>query len=529
MKTSDKHTLLLVDDTPHILKLNRGIFEIAGYNVITAEDGAVALRMLDEATVDLVITDILMPTTDGYALCYTIRTNERWRHIPVIIYSATYTSSSDEAMALDIGADKFIRKPAPMVELIAAVDDVLTNGRKEAYTVPARPKLLEANRLYNEGLVSKLEKRNLELEEAQRKLERGELRLKEAHTVARLGSWEIDMVHNVHHWSPELLAMFGIDDAANPSVEAFLSILYKEDVDFVSEKIEAAFKTFKSSSFEFRFVGKSGDLRHGYSKYQVEFDNEHKPVRLYGIIQDITDRKLAEIERLGMVNELTQRNKDLEQFAYIVSHNLRAPIANILGAAQELMHPGMGGEEREFLVRGLYDSVKRMDNVVKDLNLILQIKREINERKGLVSFADLVYDIQLSIKTLIDKENAEIRCDFSAVSELVTLKSYLYSIFYNLISNSIKYRQPTVPPLIEIKSALNGVKVELLFRDNGMGIDLRKRGDQVFGLYKRFHPDIEGKGIGLFIIKSQVEILGGKISVTSEVNKGTEFKIEFGQ
>jgi signal transduction histidine kinase len=92
----------------------------------------------------------------------------------------------------------------------------------------------------------------------------------------------------------------------------------------------------------------------------------------------------------------------------------------------------------------------------------------------------------------------------------------------------VKYRQPDLEPIIEIKSRKLNNKIELLFRDNCMGIDLQKNGDQVFGLYKRFHNnEIQGKGLGLFMVKTQVEAIGGKISVNSEVNKGTEFKIEF--
>jgi signal transduction histidine kinase len=103
----------------------------------------------------------------------------------------------------------------------------------------------------------------------------------------------------------------------------------------------------------------------------------------------------------------------------------------------------------------------------------------------------------------------------------------LYSVFYNLISNSIKYCQKGVSCIIAIKSKLEKNKLTLIFKDNGMGIDLEKKGDQVFGLYKRFHTNIDGKGVGLFMVKTQVEALGGKISITSGVNKGTTFKIEF--
>ncbi len=111
-----------------------------------------------------------------------------------------------------------------------------------------------------------------------------------------------------------------------------------------------------------------------------------------------------------------------------------------------------------------------------------------------------------------------------------TLKSYIQSIFYNLISNSIKFRQQGMQPFIEISSSKSHGKVKLLFKDNGIGIDLEKKGGHIFGLYKRFHPEYaDGKGMGLFMVKTQVESLGGKISVASTVKVGTEFSIEFDQ
>jgi signal transduction histidine kinase len=113
------------------------------------------------------------------------------------------------------------------------------------------------------------------------------------------------------------------------------------------------------------------------------------------------------------------------------------------------------------------------------------------------------------------------------VNGLRTIKSYIYSIFYNLTSNSIKFKQPGIPPIIEISSFLSENKIVLLFKDNGLGIDLNKKGNQVFGLYKRFHLDTEGKGIGLYMVKTQVESLGGTIFIHSNVNTGTEFRIEF--
>ncbi|HXL56346.1 MAG TPA: HAMP domain-containing sensor histidine kinase, partial [Chitinophagaceae bacterium] len=184
-------------------------------------------------------------------------------------------------------------------------------------------------------------------------------------------------------------------------------------------------------------------------------------------------------------------------------------------------------EIKNKIISGLADSSTKLDNVITDLNHVLQIRRDLNENKITVNLSNLLNDILMSISSMIEKEKAEIKFDFIETDELITIRSYLYSIFYNLITNSIKYRQPTVNPVIKVRSCKHENKIAILFNDNGMGIDLSTNRDQVFGLYKRFHTHIEGKGMGLFMTKTQVEALGGRININSEVNEGTTFKIEF--
>lgn len=245
------------------------------------------------------------------------------------------------------------------------------------------------------------------------------------------------------------------------------------------------------------------------------------------ITEDITEQKAAEAERRQMLADIVQRNKDLEQFSYIVSHNLRAPVANILGLSELIKHPGLRLKETDELIGHLSVAAGKLDEVIMDMNNILQVKNTESKRRELVRFSDLVANIRMSIDRYMEREDVQLISDFSAINEMMTVKSYLYSIFLNLISNSIKFRQAEVKPVIEVTSTLRDNKVLLSFRDNGLGIDLKKRGEQVFGLYKRFHFHVEGKGMGLFMVKTQVESLGGKISISSEVNKGTEFLIEF--
>ncbi len=249
--------------------------------------------------------------------------------------------------------------------------------------------------------------------------------------------------------------------------------------------------------------------------------------------KDVTERKQSELKITDLnknlkayTEELVEANKGLEQFSFIVSHNLRSPVANILGLAELIDNKGYPQEVKNKFLKALFENVKRLDLVISDLNAILQVKVEMDAKKETVVLSNLVDTVQSSIQNLIEKENVQITTHFD-VPALHSVQSYLNSIFYNLIANSIKYRRQGVPPQIEISSEIKEENIVITFEDNGLGIDLDKKGDQVFGLYRRFHHHIEGKGMGLFLVKTQVELLGGKISIESEVNSGTKFTITF--
>jgi len=249
--------------------------------------------------------------------------------------------------------------------------------------------------------------------------------------------------------------------------------------------------------------------------------------RLPSAIVNAIDKRKMQLQRDEMTSDLIQRNKDLEQFAYIISHNIRGSVANMLGLADFWNPHSENKKEQEFIFKGIKSSMKKLDDVIKDLNYILQFKHGENEQKDIVNFSQLVEDIKQSMAGVIEKEETEIKCDFE-VKEIVTIKSYLYSIFYNLIANSIKYKKKGTPAVIEIMSRDAYGQTELVFKDNGIGIDLDKYGDKVFGLYKRFNQEKEGKGMGLFMVKTQVEALAGRIHVHSEPGRGCEFRITLG-
>jgi len=300
----------------------------------------------------------------------------------------------------------------------------------------------------------------------------------------------------------------------------------QEGLNFLEQDREVIRTGKKKIFHEETFTNPNGETRMFYT-IKVPFTPVTGEKAILGISNDITEQKKNEIERERMMTDILQRNENLQQFSYIISHNLRAPVASMMGLAQLLNDGSLDHDEIAMFPGHLLASVRQIDEVIRDLNKILQVEGGISETKEAVDLSELVDNICTSLNDMIQKEDVKIITDFSEAKEFVTLKSYLYSIFYNLITNSIKYHQPDLPPLIEIKSKKYDGKLIITIKDNGMGFDLLKKGNQIFGLYKRFHYHVEGKGVGLFMVKTQVETLGGKISVTSEINVGTEFTIVF--
>lgn len=330
----------------------------------------------------------------------------------------------------------------------------------------------------------------------------------------------------INSWNPSAERIFGYSavEAIGKHGSFILSgeLMQNEEVLFKQVLAGDSFNLFETTRLR-----KDGKIIFVSLSISPIFNQYGKVIGVSKIYRDISDKKLLEKEKAKVISDLIQRNRDLEQFSFIVSHNLRSPVTNVMGVCDLLQSEKLESDLSKDLINGLSKSATALDTVIRDLNYILQVKREVNELHAELFFSEIVDQIKLSISNLIIQENASIITDFSEINKFSTIKTYLYSIFYNLILNSLKYKKPHVDPIIEIKSSLQADSFTLFFKDNGLGIDLEKKGDQLFMLYKRFHFHKEGKGMGLFMVKSQVETLGGKIFVSSEVGKGTEFRIVF--
>lgn len=223
-------------------------------------------------------------------------------------------------------------------------------------------------------------------------------------------------------------------------------------------------------------------------------------------------------------HELIKHNNELRQFSYTVSHNLRGPVASLMGLLKLFQPENLNPDNAE-VFHHIETSTQRLDNIIKDLSKIIDIRNDIFQIRQQI---DLAYEVQEILSVLnreILSQNVLINKNIDEGRVIYSVRPMVHSILYNLISNALKYRAPDRRSIIEVSSSEDMENYNITVRDNGLGIDMERDKDNLFKLYKRFHHHTEGKGLGLYLVKMQAEALGGSITVDSEVDKFTEFKV----
>lgn len=312
-----------------------------------------------------------------------------------------------------------------------------------------------------------------------------------------------------------------------------LSEMYNREIRGFDVFVEAA----KQGSYENRewtYISKDG------RKFPVQLvatgirDAEGNLEGYLGIATDISQIKEKE-NKLKEVNEeleelaarLTKQNRQLANFAQITSHNLRAPVSNLL-ALLSMYKKCEDEEEREVLMEKFGSVIHHLSDTLQDLMEVLKIQGQTNRKLEEVSFKKVLRKTLDLLSGQILEPNILVEGDFDEVPEIMYDSSYMDSIFLNLISNAIKYRSEEREPLIKVKTSRDKEgNIELLVQDNGLGINLKRHGRKIFGLHKTFHRNKDSRGVGLYLTKTQVEALGGEILVKSEVDKGTTFVVKF--
>lgn len=256
------------------------------------------------------------------------------------------------------------------------------------------------------------------------------------------------------------------------------------------------------------------------------FEKNYK--RIFISTEDITENKLTERELKKSHKILIERNKRLLEFSYIISHNLRSHTSNIQTIISSLEYID-DPEEKNDMLKMLKEVSDALDETIHNLNEITSIRTNLDIAREPLNLEEYIGKTLAILSSKIKKTETTI---FTNVKPDLTINynpAYLESILLNLISNAIKYADENRKPVIKISVKYFKGNVRLIIKDNGIGIDLNKHGNKIFGMYKTFTNRPDSKGIGLFITKNQVEAMGGRIEVESEVNVGTTFKIFFNE
>jgi signal transduction histidine kinase len=238
-------------------------------------------------------------------------------------------------------------------------------------------------------------------------------------------------------------------------------------------------------------------------------------------LEKIVEEKTIELTRTN--EELVKYNGELLQFSYTVSHNLRGPVARLLGLAV-LAHKENDVQQMKQLVGFIDRTAHDLDLIIKDLSKLLELR---NNPQQFQEVVELAAEWEQSKSLLQDglTGHEQIQANFESLPTIIAVRPMVQSIFYNLLSNAIKFKSPDrILTVVATSKRING-KAVLEIKDNGLGFNIRLHHEQLFKLYKRFHTHVEGRGLGLYLIKSQVEVLHGTIEVDSEPNKGSTFTV----
>lgn len=306
---------------------------------------------------------------------------------------------------------------------------------------------------------------------------------------------------------------------------SYLDITHPEDLKYDYQAMAKMMKGTKHNyEAEKRFIGKNGNAIWALLSMSIIRDDDGKPQHFVAQINDLTHMKIHRDEVNQLLETTENQNKRLLNFAHIVSHNLRSHYSN-LDMLLDLVKIDYPDNTKNDIFPHIEEAVSHLGETVENLNEVasINIKNAImlepinllgNLNKVIKGMSALILDS----KTIVVK-------DIEQHLRVMAIPAYLDSILLNFLTNAIKYKKPGKPAHIHFHTEITEDHIILHISDQGLGIDLEKHGKKLFGMYKTFHNHKDSRGLGLFITKNQVEALGGKIEVTSQLGTGTTFSI----
>ncbi|WP_394759758.1 PAS domain S-box protein, partial [Flavobacterium sp.] len=317
------------------------------------------------------------------------------------------------------------------------------------------------------------------------------------------------------------------DDYKNVTIDDVFNSFHPDDLLKVKPYIyDCLAKQEKEFKYELRFKGLDGVYYWREDSVNVIYGEDGKYLKYIVITRDISARKESENEKNKLFKLTQKQNEKLLKFTHIVSHDIRSHTSNlsmILDLFEETNDPI---EQKEY-----FDMLKQSTNKLSDtifyLNETVTVQSGLKNEKITLNLKKEIEKAILGINAIVKTNHARINIEINDNIEIIATQSYLESIIFNMLTNAIKYRSLVRKPIINIKAEKTDDYIKVSIQDNGIGIDLEKNKDKIFGMYKTFNGNPDAVGLGLFMAKNHIESMGGRIEVESEIDKGTTFTMYF--
>ncbi|MEB3885433.1 PAS domain-containing protein [Lyngbya sp. CCY1209] len=355
-------------------------------------------------------------------------------------------------------------------------------------------------------------------------LKKSQAHLQAAQRIAKLGSWEFDIATESVFWSEEVFQIFRLDPASGaPTYEEVLQLYHPDDRDYHRRVVATALENRQPYDLECRIPHPDGSLSYIQARGEPVFDDRGRVAQLVGTILDITDRKRAEMKLLQATAQLEASNRELEAFAYSVSHDLRAPLRAIDGFSQAILEDyGDQFDEgcRDYFHR-IRRNINRMGQLIDDLLRLSRVSRSpVNYHP--VNLSEMVSEIAADLAESEPDRDVEF-----AVAPDVTVEAdptLMGVVLNNLLHNAWKFTRHTSRARIEFGLGVMEGKLTCFIGDNGAGFDM-KYAPMLFGVFQRLHDaeEFPGTGIGLAIVQRAIHRHGGKVWAEGAVGKGATF------
>lgn len=351
-------------------------------------------------------------------------------------------------------------------------------------------------------------------------------RLEIATNAAKIGVWDFDIVNNILEWDDNMYRIYGVSkESFQGCYEAWESAVHPDDKGWSAKAVEDAIAGKENLNMDFRVLWPGNEIRWIHAEATVVRDKEGNPLRMVGANWDITAQKLVETEMKELLNTTTYQNESLMNFAHIVSHNMRSHGSNLSMLTDFLLEDKITEEEKQHALQMLKKASTGLNDTIAHLNEVVQIQTETERKMTALSLADLVDKVTQSLEMLFTSNEVQLSVDIPNTCKVMGVTAYVESAVLNLLTNAVKYRDPNRNSVIMVWAEQRENNVFFHVKDNGVGMDMNKYGEKLFGMYKTFHHHPESRGIGLFITRNQIESMGGSIWASSEPGTGTTFSI----